>query len=100
MYREIARASQETLGLSVVEYVCFLQSCWEELTQYEHLSDFLVAVATIVSQRLVRQHTYLFLMGLNSEYESLRIQILNTPSYHPYMRPLLLLMETSCQIQA
>ena len=66
------------MGLSVADYFGFLQSHWEELTQYEPLSDFPAATATIVSQRLARQHTYQFLMGLKSEYESLRIQILNT----------------------
>ena len=78
LYREIARASQETLGLSITDFFGFLQSRWEELAQYEPLSDFPAAAATIVSQRLARQHTYQFLMGLKSEYESLRIQILNT----------------------
>ncbi|GFY96782.1 hypothetical protein Acr_11g0010880 [Actinidia rufa] len=69
----IARDSQETLRLSVADYFGFLQSHWEELAQYEPLSDFLATAATIVSQ-----HIYQFLMGLKSEYESLRIQILNT----------------------
>ncbi|GFY88845.1 hypothetical protein Acr_06g0007850 [Actinidia rufa] len=78
LYQEIARASQETLGLSVADYFGFLQSRWEELAQYESLSDFPTAIAIIVSQRLARQHTYQFLMDLKSEYESLHIQILNT----------------------
>ncbi|GFY90741.1 hypothetical protein Acr_07g0009380 [Actinidia rufa] len=42
------------------------------------LSDFPTAAATIVFKQRARQHTYQFLMGLKSEYESLRIQILNT----------------------
>ncbi|GFZ10995.1 hypothetical protein Acr_22g0003930 [Actinidia rufa] len=81
----IARASQETLGLFVADYFSFLQSRWEELAQYEPLSDFHVAATTIVCQRLARQHTYQFLMGLKSKYESFRNQILNTsplPSLH------------------
>ena len=73
LYWEIAKASQETLGLSVADYFGFLQSCWEELAQYEPLSDFPTVVATIVSQCLARQHAYQFLMGLKSEYKSLRI---------------------------
>ena len=52
LYREIARASQETLGLSVADYFGFLQSRWEELAQYEPLGDFPAAAATIVFQRL------------------------------------------------
>ena len=42
------------------------------------MSDFSAASATIIFERLARQHTYQFLMGLKSKYESLRIQILNT----------------------
>ncbi|GFS40766.1 hypothetical protein Acr_00g0070400 [Actinidia rufa] len=77
LYREIVRASHETLGLFVADYFGFLQSRWEELAQYEPLSDFPATAAAIISQRLARQHTYQFLMGLKSQYESLRIQILN-----------------------
>ncbi|GFY88884.1 hypothetical protein Acr_06g0008240 [Actinidia rufa] len=62
----------------LLDYFGFHQSRWEELAQYEPLSDFPATVTTIVSQQLARQHTYQFLMGLKSEYESLRIQILNT----------------------
>ena len=49
LYQEIAWASQETLGFSVADYFGFLQSHWEELSQYEPLSDFPAAAATIVS---------------------------------------------------
>ncbi|GFZ09690.1 hypothetical protein Acr_21g0002890 [Actinidia rufa] len=49
LYLEIVRASQDTLGLSIADYFSFLQSRWEELTQYEHLSDFFAAAATIAS---------------------------------------------------
>ncbi|GFZ13658.1 hypothetical protein Acr_23g0020430 [Actinidia rufa] len=77
-FPHIVRASHETLGLSVADYFGFLQSHWEELAQYEPLSDFPAAAATIVSQRLTHHHTYLFLIGLKSKYESLHIQILNT----------------------
>ena len=35
LYREIARASQEILGLSVADYFGLLQSLWQELAQYE-----------------------------------------------------------------
>ena len=62
MYREISRASHETLGLSIADYFGFLQSRWEELAQYEPLRDFSTAAATIASQRLARQLTYQFLM--------------------------------------
>ncbi|GFZ11361.1 hypothetical protein Acr_22g0007590 [Actinidia rufa] len=70
--------SQHTPAHRVTNYFGFLQSRWEDLAQYEPLSDFPTAAATIVSQRLARQHIYQFLMGLKSEYESLCIQILNT----------------------
>ena len=50
LYWKIAYASQETLGLSVVDYFGFLQSRWEELAQYESLSDFPAATATIADQ--------------------------------------------------
>ncbi|GFY98953.1 hypothetical protein Acr_13g0003540 [Actinidia rufa] len=49
LYRKIASASQETLGLSV-DYFRFFQFRWEELAQYEPLSDFLAAIATIADQ--------------------------------------------------
>ena len=66
------------MGLSITDYFGFLQSRWEELVQHEPLSDFPTTAATIVSQRLSHQHTYQVLMGSKSEYESFRIQILNT----------------------
>ncbi|GFY81214.1 hypothetical protein Acr_01g0010230 [Actinidia rufa] len=40
LYREISHASQTTLGLSVADYFGYLQTRWEELAQYEPLSDF------------------------------------------------------------
>ncbi|GFZ15872.1 ARF-GAP domain 2 [Actinidia rufa] len=49
LYWDIARASHETLGLSVADYFGFLQSRWEELEQYEPLSNFPAAIATIAS---------------------------------------------------
>ena len=55
---ERLRASQETLGLSIAGYFGFLQSRWEELAQYDLLSDFLVVATTIISQCLSRQHIY------------------------------------------
>ena len=84
LYREIAKASQETLWLSIGDYFGFLQFLWEELAQYKPLSDFPATAATIVSRLLARHHTYQFLMGLRSEYEFLRIQILNT-SHLPFL---------------
>ncbi|GFZ17667.1 hypothetical protein Acr_26g0009370 [Actinidia rufa] len=50
---------------------------WEELAQYEPLSDF-PSDGAVESKRLDRRHTYQFLMGLKSEFETLRTQILNT----------------------
>ncbi|GFS31834.1 hypothetical protein Acr_00g0019430 [Actinidia rufa] len=54
-----------------------LTQIWEELAQYEPLSDFL-SDGAVESKRLDRRHTYQFLMGLKSEFETLRTQILNT----------------------
>lgn len=85
LYQDISHAFQEALGFTVAEFFGYLQSRWEELAQYEPLSDFLAIAASIVSARLARQHTYQFLMGLKPEFESLRIQILNTspmPSFY------------------
>ena len=62
----------------MVDYFGYLQSRWEELAQYEPLSDFLAKAASIVVTRLSRQHTYQFLLGLKPEFEALRTQILNT----------------------
>ncbi|GFY80988.1 hypothetical protein Acr_01g0007970 [Actinidia rufa] len=50
---------------------------WEELAQYESLSDF-PSDGAVESKRLDRRHTYQFLMGLKSEFETPRTQILNT----------------------
>ena len=78
LYQDVSHASQAALGLSVVDYFGYLQSCWEELAQYEALSDFPTEAASIVVTRLSRQHTYQFLLGLKPEFETLRTQILNT----------------------
>ncbi|GFY81904.1 hypothetical protein Acr_02g0001440 [Actinidia rufa] len=40
LYREISHASQTSFGLSVADYFGYLQTRWEELAQYEPLSDF------------------------------------------------------------
>ncbi|GFY95250.1 hypothetical protein Acr_10g0006350 [Actinidia rufa] len=77
LYREISHASQTTLGLSVADYFGYLQTRWEELAQYEPLSDF-PSDGAVESKRLDRRHTYQFLMGLKSDFETLRTQILNT----------------------
>ena len=50
LYREIARASQETLRLFVADNFGFPQIHWDRLAHYEHLSDFPAATAIIVSQ--------------------------------------------------
>ncbi|GFS39722.1 hypothetical protein Acr_00g0064600 [Actinidia rufa] len=52
-------------------------SRWEELAQYEPLSEF-TTEGGITARRLDRQHTYQFLMGLKPEFEALRTQIVNT----------------------
>ena len=77
-HREIACASQATWGILIVEFFGYLQSRWEELAQYEPLSEFLVETASLVAKRLNRQHTYQILMGLKAEFESLRTQILKS----------------------
>ncbi|KAF7150351.1 hypothetical protein RHSIM_Rhsim02G0139900 [Rhododendron simsii] len=79
LYQEISHASQETLKLSVAEFFGYLQSRWEELAQYEPMSDFPANAASIMVKQLNRQHICQFLMGLKkSEFEPYRIQILNT----------------------
>ena len=77
LYQDISHASQATLGLSVGDYFGYLQTRWEELAQYEPLSDF-PNDGAVESKRLDRRHTYQFLMGLKPEFEALRTQILNT----------------------
>ncbi|KAG5557146.1 hypothetical protein RHGRI_007420 [Rhododendron griersonianum] len=88
LYQDISHASQETLGLSVAVYFDYLLSRWDELAQYEPLSEFPIEVASIVVKQQSRQHTYQFLMDLKSEFDPLRIHILNTspmPSlYEPF----------------
>ncbi|GFS30713.1 hypothetical protein Acr_00g0013520 [Actinidia rufa] len=54
-----------------------LRSRWEELAQYEPLSEF-TTEGGIAARRIDRQHTYQFLMGLKPEFEALRTQIINT----------------------
>ncbi|GFY93013.1 putative methyltransferase family protein [Actinidia rufa] len=77
LYREIHQASQASLSLSVADYFAYLQSRWEELAQYEPLSEF-TTEGGITACRLDRQHTYQFLMGLKPEFEALCTQIVNT----------------------
>ncbi|GFY96557.1 hypothetical protein Acr_11g0008630 [Actinidia rufa] len=77
LYREISHSSQTSLGLSIADYFGYLQTRWEELAQYEPLSDF-PSDRAVESKRLDRRHTYQFLMGLKPEFETLRTQILNT----------------------
>ncbi|XP_057485443.1 uncharacterized protein LOC130771781 isoform X1 [Actinidia eriantha] len=77
LYREIHQASQASLSLSVADYFAYLQSRWEELAQYEPLSEF-TTEGGIAARRLDRQHTYQFLMGLKPKFEALRTQIVNT----------------------
>ena len=67
LHREIAHASQTTLGILVANFFCYLQSRWEELAQYDHLNEFWIETASLVAKRLNRQHTYHFLMGLKPE---------------------------------
>ncbi|GFZ04887.1 hypothetical protein Acr_17g0004590 [Actinidia rufa] len=54
-----------------------LTQIWEELAQYEPLNDF-PSDGAVESKHLDRRYTYQFLMGLKSEFETLRTQILNT----------------------
>ncbi|GFY82722.1 hypothetical protein Acr_02g0009620 [Actinidia rufa] len=77
LYREIHQASQASLSLSVADYFAYLQSRWEELAQYEPLSEF-TTEGGIATRRLDCQHTYQFLMGLKPKFEALRTQIVNT----------------------
>ncbi|GFZ05772.1 molybdenum cofactor sulfurase [Actinidia rufa] len=77
MEPRIYHASQASLSLSVEDYFAYLQSRWEELAQYEPLSEF-TTEGGIAARRLDRQHTYQFLMGLKPEFEALRTQIFNT----------------------
>ena len=76
LYQEILHASQATLGLSVADYFGYLQTCWEELAQYEPITD-LPNDGDVESKRFIRRHTYQFLMGLKLEFEALHAQILN-----------------------
>ncbi|GFY88725.1 hypothetical protein Acr_06g0006650 [Actinidia rufa] len=66
---EIARASQETLGLSVADYFGFLQSRYEELAQYEPLSDFLLQLLPLSLSDLIILNT----SPLPSLYEAFAI---------------------------
>lgn len=77
LHQEISHASQESLGLSVSEFFGYLQVRWDELAQYDPVSDF-GETAHVAVKRLDRLHTYFFLMGLKSDFENLRAQILNT----------------------
>ena len=54
---------------SVADYFGYLQTRWEELTQYEVLSDF-PRDGVVESKRLDRRHTYQFLMDLKPEFEN------------------------------
>ncbi|KAF8396921.1 hypothetical protein HHK36_018556 [Tetracentron sinense] len=77
LYRDISHASQAALGFSIADFFGYLQTRWEELAQYEPLSEFPID-AVVESKHLDRRHTYQFLMGLKPEFEAFRAQILNT----------------------
>ncbi|KAG5531449.1 hypothetical protein RHGRI_026161 [Rhododendron griersonianum] len=77
LLQEISRASQKSLGLSVSEFFGYLQVRWDELAQYDPVSDF-GATTDVAVKRMDRLHTYFFLMGLKPDFENLRGQILNT----------------------
>ncbi|GFS30559.1 hypothetical protein Acr_00g0012590 [Actinidia rufa] len=55
----------------------YRETRWEELAQYEPLSDF-SSDGAVESKRFDRRHTYQFLIDLKSDFETLRTQILNT----------------------
>ncbi|GFZ12658.1 hypothetical protein Acr_23g0010430 [Actinidia rufa] len=57
LYQDISPASQPTLGSSVADYFAYLHTRWEELAQYEPLSDF-SNDGVVESKRLDRRHTY------------------------------------------
>ena len=70
LYQEISHASQASLGLFVIDYFGYLQTRWEELAQYELISDF-PNDGDVEVKRLDHRHTYQFLMGLKPKYEAL-----------------------------
>ena len=41
LYQDIFYASQAALGLSIFDYFGYLQTRWEEVAQYEPITDFL-----------------------------------------------------------
>ncbi|GFY81621.1 hypothetical protein Acr_01g0014300 [Actinidia rufa] len=68
-----------TLGLFVADYFGYPQTRWEELAQYEPLSDF-PSDGGAESKRLDRRHTYQFLMGLKSDGGVVFYHLLPYPS--------------------
>ena len=78
LHWEIARASQATLDISIVDFFGYLQSRWEELAQYEPLSEFPVETTSFVAKHLNRQYAYQFIMSLKPDFESFWTYILNS----------------------
>jgi hypothetical protein len=52
LYQDVYHTFQAALGLLVADFFGYLQSHWEELAQYEPLSDFPADAASIMASRL------------------------------------------------
>ena len=65
---------------SVTEYANQLKSLWMELDHYRVIKARCLEDSTILKEYIEQDRVYDFLVGLNSEYDQVRIQILETPT--------------------
>ncbi|GFS44584.1 hypothetical protein Acr_00g0091130 [Actinidia rufa] len=101
LYREIHQASQASLSLSVADYFAYLQSRWEELAQYEPLSEFTteeggsqLAVLTIINTILMPSifEAFAMLDGVMSAAIAFYSYVLHLSQSPPFLIRWLLLL--------
>ncbi|KAF7140747.1 hypothetical protein RHSIM_Rhsim06G0128100 [Rhododendron simsii] len=74
MYHETADSLWKALPKIIL---WILVGGWDELAQYDLVSSDFGATADVSVKRMDHLHTYFFLMGLKTDFENLRGQILN-----------------------
>lgn len=76
---------------SITEYANILQSIWQELDQYQTLEMKCKEDAATLKQSVDKQRAYVFLAGLNSDFDAIRIQVLGRSDF-PSLEEIIFLM--------
>lgn len=78
---QVKAASTKQGDLSASEYVSVLQTCWQELDQYQVLKMKCSEDAALFKDFIHKQRSYQLLAGLNSEFDLIRVQILGQKDF-------------------